>query len=71
MNTQTTPPSLTPRQRSVLGCLLRGCSNKAIARDLAVAEGTVKIHVAAILRELHAHNRTEAVIRALDLGLRA
>ena len=62
-------PRLTPRQLIVLGRLLRGRSNKLIARDLALAEGTVKTHVAAILRELGASSRTEAVMRALDLGL--
>jgi DNA-binding NarL/FixJ family response regulator len=63
-------PRLTPRQLIVLGRLLRGRSNKLIARDLALTEGTVKTHVAAILRELGASSRTEAVLRALDLGLR-
>jgi DNA-binding NarL/FixJ family response regulator len=62
-------PHLTPRQRSVLGRLLHGRSNKLIARELALTEGTVKSHVAAILRELGARSRTEAVIRAHALGL--
>jgi DNA-binding NarL/FixJ family response regulator len=62
-------PRLTPRQLIVLGRLLRGRSNKLIARDLSLTEGTVKTHVAAILRELGASSRTEAVVRALDLGL--
>ena len=62
-------PRLTPRQRHVLCRLLHGRSNKLIARDLALTEGTVKTHVAAILRELGARNRTEAVVRAHALGL--
>jgi len=62
-------PYLTPRQRCVLGRLLRGRSNKLIARELALTEGTVKTHVAAILRELGASSRTEAVVRAHALGL--
>ncbi|MEP7056802.1 MAG: response regulator transcription factor [Caldimonas sp.] len=60
---------LTPRQFDVLACLLQGRPNKLIARDLGLTEGTVKIHIAAILRTLGASNRTEAVIRARELGL--
>jgi DNA-binding NarL/FixJ family response regulator len=60
---------LTPRQLDVLHCLLRGEPNKMIARELGLTEGTVKIHIAAILRALHARNRTEAVVRARSLGI--
>jgi DNA-binding NarL/FixJ family response regulator len=60
---------LTPRQLDVLRLLLRGEPNKCIARDLGLTEGTVKIHIAAILRALHARNRTEAVVRARALGI--
>ena len=60
---------LTPRQLDVVGYLSRGLSNKLIARELGLAEGTVKMHIAAILRVLDARNRTEAVIRAGKLGL--
>jgi DNA-binding NarL/FixJ family response regulator len=49
--------------------LLQGRPNKLIARDLGLTEGTVKIHIAAILRSLGASNRTEAVVRARELGL--
>jgi DNA-binding NarL/FixJ family response regulator len=62
---------LTPRQRDVLRGLLRGAPNKVIARELGLTEGTVKIHIAAILRVLQVHNRTEAVIRARELGFDA
>jgi DNA-binding NarL/FixJ family response regulator len=61
--------ALTPRQLDVLRCLLRGEPNKLIARELGLTEGTVKIHIAAILRVLEARNRTEAVVRARELGL--
>lgn len=61
--------SLTERQREVLRRLGQGYSNKQIARDLGVSENTVKVHVAAILRALGASNRTEAALRARDLGL--
>lgn len=60
---------LTTRQRDVLRLLLRGQPNKLIARELNLTEGTVKIHIAAILRALNARNRTEAVIRAREAGL--
>jgi DNA-binding NarL/FixJ family response regulator len=62
---------LTPRQRDVLLALSRGQPNKLIARELDLTEGTVKIHIAAILRALQARNRTEAVVRARALGLDA
>lgn len=54
----------TPRQRDVLRLLAAGKSNKEIARDLDLAEGTVKIHLAAVFRALNARNRTEAVVLA-------
>lgn len=60
---------LTPRQLDVLRCLRRGEPNKVIARELGLTEGTVKIHIAAILRALHARNRTEAVVRAREIGI--
>ncbi|MET0681252.1 MAG: response regulator transcription factor [Burkholderiales bacterium] len=68
---RTTPRELglTDRQADVLGCILQGLPNKLICRRLALAEGTVKIHVAAILRALNVHNRTQAVIEASRLGI--
>ena len=60
---------LTPRQLDVLRLLVKGEPNKVIARQLGLTEGTVKIHIAAILRALQARNRTEAAIRARELGL--
>lgn len=60
---------LTPRQLDVLGLLSRGMPNKLIARELGLTEGTVKIHLAAILRALSARNRTEAVVRARELKI--
>lgn len=52
--------SLTPRQREVLELIVAGKSNKEIARALQLREGTVKIHVAALLRNLGVSNRTSA-----------
>jgi DNA-binding NarL/FixJ family response regulator len=60
---------LTDRQAQVLALMLQGKPNKLICRDLNLAEGTVKIHVAAILRALNVANRTQAVIEASRLGL--
>lgn len=60
-------PELTGRQFDVLRLLVRGHSNKLIARDLNIGEGTVKVHVAAIFRALGARNRTEAVANARRL----
>jgi DNA-binding NarL/FixJ family response regulator len=60
---------LTPRQRDVLAMLRQGKSNKEVARDLNLAEITVKLHVTAILRSLGCENRTQAAILAARLGL--
>ncbi len=60
---------LTPRQREVLVLLGQGKSNKEIARVLQLAEGTVKLHVTAILKALNVNNRTRAVVAASQLGL--
>ncbi len=55
-------PRLTPRQREVLELLAQGQSNKRISRALGMAEGTVRIHVTAILKAFGVANRTEAAI---------
>jgi DNA-binding NarL/FixJ family response regulator len=60
---------LTARQLEVLELMVRGLPNKSIANTLNVAEGTVKLHVAAIMRALGARNRTQAVTEATRLGL--
>ncbi len=52
---------LTDRQKDVLKFMLDGQSNKEIARELNMSPSTVKVHVAAILRELNVKNRTQAV----------
>jgi DNA-binding NarL/FixJ family response regulator len=69
--TRTTPSELglTARQAQVLALILQGKPNKVICRELGLAEGTVKIHVAAILRALNVSTRTQAVIEASRLGL--
>lgn len=55
---------LTPRQMDVMRLLAKGESNKGIAGLLNLSEGTVKVHVAAILKALNAANRTQAVLIA-------
>lgn len=61
---------LTDRQCDVLRLILRGLPNKLICRQLELAEGTVKVHVSAVLRALGVRNRTQAVIAASRMGLR-
>lgn len=55
---------LTARQLDVVRLLARGMSNKAIARELGVSEGTVKVHLLAVFRILDVRNRTSAVLEA-------
>ena len=61
--------SLTPREKAVLGQLMFGLTNKAIARKLNVSEGTIKTHVKAILAKLDADSRTAAAMTAQRRGL--
>jgi len=56
--------NLTSRQAEVLAIMAAGKSNKTIARELGMSTGTVKVHVAAILKALNVSNRTEAVVSA-------
>jgi DNA-binding NarL/FixJ family response regulator len=65
-----TQPVLTPRQMDVLRELLQGKSNKQICRDLNMAMGTVKSHLAGIFGELRVGSRTEAIAAAERLGWR-
>lgn len=60
---------LTPRQIDVIKCIAHGHSNKQIAHELGLTEGTVKLHVTAILKLLDVYNRTGAVMEATRLGL--
>jgi DNA-binding NarL/FixJ family response regulator len=60
---------LTGRESDVLRQVALGRSNAEIARDLLVSEGTVKTHVAALLRKLEVRDRTQAAVAAYELGL--
>jgi DNA-binding NarL/FixJ family response regulator len=55
---------LTARQWDVLRLLAQGKSNKLIARELGITEGTVKVHLLAVFRALDVRNRTAAVVAA-------
>jgi len=59
---------LTDRQRDVFQLLLAGHSNKEIARELGVLEGTVKVHVRAIMQKLGVRNRTQVAVVAARSG---
>lgn len=63
---QAPPPgsALTPRQRDVLACLVRGLANKEIARELGLSEPTVKAHLVGVFRVLQVKNRAQAVLAA-------
>jgi len=61
---------LTPRESEILCLLAEGQSNKLIARNLGISDGTVKLHVKAILRKLSIHSRVEAAVMAVEHGLR-
>ena len=62
---------LTERQRGVLRLMLLGLSNKSICKELDLAEGTVKVHVSAILRALGVATRAQVVVAATRSGIRA
>ena len=61
--------TLTPREREILCHLAAGQSNKVIARDLGISDGTVKLHVKSILRKLEVHSRVEAAVIAVEQNL--
>jgi two-component system nitrate/nitrite response regulator NarL len=54
--------SLSPREREILALIAKGASNKEVARDLGIAEATVKIHVQHILRKLNLSSRVQAAV---------
>lgn len=63
------PPAFSERQIAVLQMLLQGKPNKVIARDLSIAEGTVKTHLWAIYQELGVNSRLQAMAKAHELRL--
>lgn len=71
MNPAASPEKekLTPRERETMVCVARGESNKEIARNLNVAESTVKIHVQNILKKLSLSSRVQIAVYAVERGL--
>ena len=69
---ETSPFSeLTPREYEILGLLAEGQTNKVIARNLGISDGTVKLHVKAILRKLNINSRITAAVMAVEHGLKS
>ena len=68
-DSQKAMADLTPREREILCLLAEGQSNKLIARNLGISDGTVKLHVKAILRKLDVHSRVEAAVIAVEQNL--
>lgn len=60
---------LTQRQAEVLQLLVQGKPNKLICRDLRLSEGTVKVHVSAILRALNVRSRSQAIVELARRGV--
>jgi DNA-binding NarL/FixJ family response regulator len=63
------PEPLSDREREILRLLAQGLSNREIADRLSLAQGTVKNYVTTILQKLGARDRTQAALRARELGL--
>lgn len=63
------PDPLTPRELEILQLMAQGNTNREIATRLTVAVGTIKIHVEHILGKLGATDRTQAAVRAAQLGI--
>ncbi|MFN3399229.1 MAG: LuxR C-terminal-related transcriptional regulator [Ferrovibrio sp.] len=63
------PGQLSDRESEILACLVNGQSNKVIASQLRITEGTVKVHLKGVLKKIHVTNRTQAAIWALQNGV--
>jgi DNA-binding NarL/FixJ family response regulator len=59
---------LSSREREVLDLLARGCTNREIAEELVIGSSTVKVHVEHILAKLGVGDRTQAAVRAIQMG---
>ena len=63
--------ALTPRETEVLALLTTGQTNQQIAESLNISKGTAKVHVERIIRKLGVSDRTQAAVRAIELGFSA
>lgn len=66
---KTVEEPLTERELDVLRCIARGLSNREIAEQLVITEGTVKNHVSNLIAKLNVRDRTQTLLRAQELGL--
>lgn len=66
VSSQAHPSMLTKREKDVLKLIAKGKSNKMIARNLDIAEGTVKVHVKRLLSKLGMRSRTEAAVWVVE-----
>jgi DNA-binding NarL/FixJ family response regulator len=64
-------PQLTEREREILDLIARGYTNRRIARELVLAEKTVRNHVSHVFAKIQVSDRAAAVVRARDAGLGA
>ena len=62
---------LTPREREILALLPAGLSNNELGAKLGIASGTAKIHVERILNKLGVKDRTQAAVKAVELGYKS
>jgi len=71
-STRVTPETvdLTEREMEILTLIASGLSNKLIARELAISDGTVKVHVKHLLRKLNIKSRLEAAVWAHEHGIK-
>jgi len=67
--TEGSDEPLTERERQILRLVAQGESNRRIAEHLYLREGTVKNHMSSILSKLGVRDRTQAVLKAKELGL--
>jgi DNA-binding NarL/FixJ family response regulator len=66
---ETLPVPLTEREQEVLKSLAQGLSNREIAEQLVITEGTVKNHVSSLIDKMGVRDRTQAVLKGQELGL--
>jgi DNA-binding NarL/FixJ family response regulator len=62
------PEGITPREAEVLGLMARGLTNPQIGAELGISRGTAKVHVQNIIAKLGVSDRTQAAVRAVELG---